>query len=360
MNKSTGIHCKVICEDQMRRFQFPGTEFSSLQHQVNQLLGLSREFVLKYKDNEGDMITISSTEELSCATEISQKENGGIIRLTVFFNEPSSLSTNQSCEFPKRGRGNGGKWGHGHGVGCPGGGPRNPYHFQKPGCQFGGPGSSEPQPWKGKRCHGGEPPCKNRFERRKNKLMFKRDMLKAYLSSLEQVKELSPEEERKKQIFQAKVQRIDSILSQFFLQTESDCPPEKPKSCSQKDVPELEFYPKYKKCHRKFEKKEKKFEKKEHKEETKNEKKEVNLSEETKTEIMSLKNQIKELKPAIWAIDEQLKTKKAAARQSFENGQFPGWSFKGEIIKLKQEKRAIKEKIAPLSQRIHHLKAGGK
>jgi len=100
--------------------------------------------------------------------------------------------------------------------------------------------------------------------------------------------------------------------------------------------------------------------KKEHKEETKNEKKEVNLSEETKTEIMSLKNQIKELKPAIWAIDEQLKTKKAAARQSFENGQFPGWSFKGEIIKLKQEKRAIKEKIAPLSQRIHHLKAGGK
>jgi len=112
-------------------------------------------------------------------------------------------------------------------------------------------------------------------------------------------------------------------------------------------------------------KKKKKFEKYGHKEEMKNEKNEKkeeknNLSEEAKAEIMSLKSQIKELKPTIWAIEEQLKTKKAVARNAFENGHPPGLSFTSDIIKLKQEKRAIKQKIAPLCQRMHHLKAGGK
>lgn len=361
-NQSTGIHCKVICQDQMRRFQFSGTEFSSLQHQVNQVLGLNREFVLKYKDNEGDMITISSTEELSCAIEISQKENGGLFRLSVILTE-----NDKPFPFPTH-PGHG--WGHHHHRHHPGHemSPFFPPHSEKPGCELGSP---DHHPWKGRRCHGsegrgyhGNENCKNRFEKRRNKLMYKRDFFQAYLSSLEQNKELSPEEERKKQIFQAKVQRIDSVMAQFFPPTDQPgCNFEK--SCPKKDESETEYCPKYKKydkCHRKFEKKAKKFEKKEHKDEMKKERKEQkfsNLSEEAKAEIKTLKNQINELKPALYAIDKQLKTKKEEARNAFENGHPPGLSFRGDIIKLKQEKRAIKDKIAPLRQRIHQLKSGG-
>jgi len=421
MNQSTGIHCKVICNDQMRRFQFSGTEFSSLKHQVNQLLGLDREFVLKYKDNEGDMITISSTEELTCAIEISQKNEGGLFRLTVFFPEPSATCPSvyvpihpehgrDSCH---RGRGRGGKWG-GRGHGCHDGSPSEyKNRFEKPSCHDGGPESSE-HPCKGrfeKHCsqkggpdssehpckrfekrwshkggpdssehpckgrfekrwsHEGGPdssenPCKNRFEKRRAKLTFKRDMFKVYLSSLEQVKELSPEEERRKQIFQAKVQHLDSILAQFF-------PPkdkaddlnhsEKPDSCSQKEIPESENpdCPPKRKCHRKFEKKERKFEKKEHMEGKRKEAKNSYLSDEAKAEIITLKSKIKEMKPTIWAIQEQLKIKKTALRSAFENGQHAQIpELKNEIRKLKQEKRAKKEQIEPLCQRVHQLKGG--
>jgi len=130
LNQSTGIHCKITCNDQIRRFQFSGTEFCSLQLQVKQLLALDREFVLKYKDNEDDMITISCTEELTCAvdSDVSQKDESGFLRLTVFFPEPSINATEQNqhgpdnChrehgrDFCHRGYGHG--FGHhGHGFG---------------------------------------------------------------------------------------------------------------------------------------------------------------------------------------------------------------------------------------------------
>jgi len=64
----SGLHCKVECNKEIRRFLFNGTEFGPLYHQIKQLFGLQRDFVLKYKDEEGDMVTISTTEELSFAT----------------------------------------------------------------------------------------------------------------------------------------------------------------------------------------------------------------------------------------------------------------------------------------------------
>jgi len=76
----SGIHCKVSCNDQFRRFVFNGTNFSSLVKQIQQILVLEKEFVLKYKDNEGDQITISSDEELSCALSFS---SGNVFRLIV-------------------------------------------------------------------------------------------------------------------------------------------------------------------------------------------------------------------------------------------------------------------------------------
>jgi hypothetical protein len=404
----------------MRRFQFSGTEFSSLQHQVNQLLGLNCEFVLKYKDNEGDMITISSTEELACAIEISQKDNGGLFRLTVYLPETSATCPIPSVNVPihpcYRGRGRGGKWG-GYGPDSSEhpckrfekhwshhGGPDSSEHpfkgsFEKRWSHHGGPDFSE-HPCKGRfekrwSHHGGpdssEHPCKKRFEKRREKLTFKRDMFKAYLSTLEQIEELSPEEERRKQRFQAKVQRLDSILAQFFPpKDKADYPSEKPDFCPQKEIPEPEkpvccpqkeisesekpvccpqkeipesekpdFYQPKRMCHRKFEKKSRKCEKKEHKEGKKKERKNSYLSEEAKAEITTLKSQIKEMKPSIWAIQEQLKTKKAALRVAFEAGRHDAIpELENEIWKLKQKKRAKKEQIKPLRQRVHQLKGG--
>lgn len=63
----SGVHCKVECNKEIRRFLFNGTEFASLYEQIKNLFSLQREFVLKYKDEEGDMVTISTSEELSFA-----------------------------------------------------------------------------------------------------------------------------------------------------------------------------------------------------------------------------------------------------------------------------------------------------
>jgi hypothetical protein len=340
--QSTGIHCKVICNDQIRRFQFSGTEFSSLQDQVRKLLGLTSEFVLKYKDNENDMITISSTEELSCAIDISQKNDGGLIRLTVFSVEPTSVTSQippntvpqpeHSREFCHRGRGRGGRWG-GNGRWSREGGPPN------------------------------EQVCKKRFERRRAKLTFKRDMWKAYLSSLEQSGELSPEDERRKQMFQAKVERVEAILADFSLNPGSPSDPLKEPlippnelltGCPAKEKHD-EFYPPKDKCARKiFAKKERKCRRKEYKKQVKN-----SLSEEEKVEIRSLKSQIKVIKPSIWAIQEQLKAKKSEIYVAYQTGQedkIP--ELKSEIKRLKEEKMAKKAEIDPLRQRVHQLKSG--
>jgi len=68
------IHCKLSYDDQIRRFVFTGTEFAELKDHISALLGLpSTGFVLKYVDNESDLITLSSDEELSVAIEVSDK-----------------------------------------------------------------------------------------------------------------------------------------------------------------------------------------------------------------------------------------------------------------------------------------------
>jgi len=70
-----GIHCKLSFNNngQFRRFMFSGKTFVELRDQVKNLLGLTNDqFQLCYLDNEGDMIIISSDEELACATTFSK------------------------------------------------------------------------------------------------------------------------------------------------------------------------------------------------------------------------------------------------------------------------------------------------
>jgi len=120
------IHCKLTYKDQIRRFIFHGTEFADLRGHISNLLSLPFDgFVLKYVDNESDLITLTSNEDLSLALDISDK----ILRLVV---ESPSSSVPKSPElspvilpsypdpshsFSYRGGAHGGHHYHHHGGG---------------------------------------------------------------------------------------------------------------------------------------------------------------------------------------------------------------------------------------------------
>jgi len=75
-----GIHCKVSTQDQIRRFFVSSAEYNALAEQISQLFGFANDsIVLKYTDDEGDSITISSDAELAFAIDISK----ATLRLTV-------------------------------------------------------------------------------------------------------------------------------------------------------------------------------------------------------------------------------------------------------------------------------------
>jgi hypothetical protein len=73
------IHCKVSYHDQLRRFALTGTEFTSLRSTIAQLYSINAEFVLKYKDDESDYVTLENDQDLITAIMISPK----ILRIRV-------------------------------------------------------------------------------------------------------------------------------------------------------------------------------------------------------------------------------------------------------------------------------------
>jgi len=76
--------------------------------QVQQLLALDKEFVLKYKDIEGDLITLASNEELACALNYS---DGNILRLFTVPKDTPAVSGVPDCsrDFPCARRVRGGR-----------------------------------------------------------------------------------------------------------------------------------------------------------------------------------------------------------------------------------------------------------
>jgi len=71
MSKIESIHCKVSYDGQMRRFSFVGTEFTSLKELIARLANIHGGFVLKYRDDESDYVTLESQEDLTTALMIS-------------------------------------------------------------------------------------------------------------------------------------------------------------------------------------------------------------------------------------------------------------------------------------------------
>jgi hypothetical protein len=107
---SNAIHCKVTFNDQIRRFEFKGTEFTQLKNHISSLIGLPADgFVLQYVDDESDLINLSSNEDFAIAVEVS----GGLVRLIATTGStPASANTGgrrQYCRKQYQGYGKGGK-----------------------------------------------------------------------------------------------------------------------------------------------------------------------------------------------------------------------------------------------------------
>jgi len=297
------IHCKVSCNDQFRRFLFVGTEFGSLFAQVQQLLALDKEFVLKYKDTDGDLITLTSNEELACALSYS---DGNLLRLVAVPKDQAPVVADpeaggeqmHGCPFPgglgwEQRHGGchgwehmyGGRGSHGWGRGSHGWGRGGHGHFH------GGRGCHGWEHMRGGHghFHGG------RAEMFKARWTSKRDFFKSQLDELEKVAEKTPEQQQEVLRLQEKLKKIESRL-------EGGCWEKKGKHCG--------------KWAAKTEKRRQKMEKKMRKKEQKEKGTTKNLSEETQTQIAMLRSQIDVFKPALKEVKSQIKTKKEALKEA--------------------------------------------
>jgi len=300
------IHCKVSCNDQFRRFLFIGTEFSSLFSQVHQLLALDKEFVLKYKDNEGDLITLASNEELACALNYSE---GNLLRLVAQPKDASvggtTTSTTTESDVPvcpretpsgRRGRGGRCRGGYGHGYGA----HHGPMHGEFGSDMF------------------------------KAKWQSKIDHIKSKLSELEKAPEKTPEQQQEILGLQKKLKKLECILEGGW--------------------------EKKGKQGGKWEKKNQKMEKRMRKREQQKNKRPVHqLPEETGIQIATMKSQIDVLKPAMKEVKDQIKAKKEALKEAKATGSDPNQLLK-EILVLKETRDGQKLQVKPLKQKIRELK----
>jgi len=76
------IHIKATCENENRRFCISEAKFETLQQMISSIFSSQRgaEFIVKYKDDENDLVTISSDEELAFAVNLFPTD---ILRLVI-------------------------------------------------------------------------------------------------------------------------------------------------------------------------------------------------------------------------------------------------------------------------------------
>jgi len=93
------VTIKTTFENDIRRVtaEQPLTNFLQLKELVKSLYGkiLPEQFAMKYKDDEGDLVTVSSSVELVEA--ISMCKESGVLKLEIFRAEQQTRFT-QSCQ----------------------------------------------------------------------------------------------------------------------------------------------------------------------------------------------------------------------------------------------------------------------
>jgi len=105
------IHCKVQYGNEIRRFLLQGS-YDAMLDQIREYFGLEMDenFSIKYTDDEGDLVTISSDEELMFAVDLFANT---VLRLTI-----SPTASTESCENGPKRWSSCGKWAQKEGNSC--------------------------------------------------------------------------------------------------------------------------------------------------------------------------------------------------------------------------------------------------
>jgi len=88
MQSTKQIHIKATCENENRRFCIAEAKFDSLKKLISNLFPLANgtDFTVKYKDDENDLVTISSDDELLFAVNMFPTD---ILRIVVEVPKPN-------------------------------------------------------------------------------------------------------------------------------------------------------------------------------------------------------------------------------------------------------------------------------
>jgi len=91
------VTLKIKLGDDTRRVTFDGTSISELRLTLNQLFPNLRDPIIKYRDEDDDLVTITTTQELQEALNVSSK-TAGILRLILSESSKPSSSASSTSE----------------------------------------------------------------------------------------------------------------------------------------------------------------------------------------------------------------------------------------------------------------------
>jgi len=333
------MHCKLTFNNQIRRFVFTSTEFADLRGQISQLIGLPTDgFVLKYVDNESDLITLSTNEELSLALDLSDKVLRLVADPIVAQQQTDQTTSSNDYENPwshfrggafHHGRGGyrGGSHGGPHHYGHHGG-PHRGHHggrgrWEHHGDKFeGSPHQDGPHQGGHRGGRGRWEHHADKFEEQKMRLTSKIEMMKNLLA------QMPPEDQSpSKYKLMTQIHRLEGRLIKWDSWIEK-----KGKKADQKHC-------------KKYEKHEKKqFKKLDH------------LSPEDLQQFQLLKAQIASLKPALYELKSAKKAKKSQLEVALQQGTGDKESIWQEMLVLKERITEVKKEIKPLKDSIKALK----
>jgi hypothetical protein len=280
-------------------------------------------FVLKYVDNESDQITLSSSEDLILALDLSDKilrlvvENPSLSASTAMPTSPLSSPpytppVDPSLSFSGH-HGFGGRGHHGRGGFHHHHGPHGP-HDHHGGGGFHGAGGFHGGGYHGGRC-GGNPEGAFSYDEKKEKARARiQSKIEFFKKSLDQ---MPPGDDWKRQGMLMKINRLEGRLLRWDAISDK-------KMCKRKQ------------------KEEKKWDKK--------------LSPEALSQLQTLKSQIATLKPVLYQLKVTKKAKKSELELALQTGQGDKENIWSEILRLKESIHETQKQISSFKEQIQAIR----